>query len=89
MDVFDSFRIEWIVDGCGGTLDRSEGEFKSPGFPGSYPPGTTCEWNIVTSYGYTIEITIQESWFEQSEECNLDFLAVCIKILRITYDYLL
>ncbi|KAF0762933.1 cubilin, partial [Aphis craccivora] len=76
MDRFDSFRLEWIVDGCGGVLDQYEGEFTSPGYPLFYPPSTTCEWTIVADYGYTIEITIQDFWFETSTSCTLDALAI-------------
>lgn len=69
--------MEWIVDGCGGTLYKSEGEFTSPGYPGFYPSNTTCEWNIISNYGYTIEITIEDSWFDISSSCSSDYLAVC------------
>lgn len=74
----DSFRIEWIVSGCGGRLVRPQGEFTSPGYPKSYPVNTTCEWNIIFDYGYTIQIMIEEFWLEQSRDCTSDFLAVCI-----------
>jgi len=85
MDRIDSFRLEWIVDGCGGTLDQPEGEFTSPGYPGFYPPSTTCEWNIVADYGYTIEITIVDFWFEMSRSCALDALAVCISMFKLYF----
>jgi len=83
MERIDSFRLEWIVDGCGGTLNQPEGEFTSPGYPGFYPPSTTCEWNIVADYGYIIEITIVDFWFEVSKSCALDALAVCIKMFKL------
>uniref|UniRef100_A0A2H8TEF1 Cubilin n=1 Tax=Melanaphis sacchari TaxID=742174 RepID=A0A2H8TEF1_9HEMI len=76
LDRFDSFRLEWIVDGCGGILDQYEGEFTSPGYPLFYPPSTTCEWNIVADYGYTIEITILDFWLESSKSCTFDALAI-------------
>jgi len=85
MDRFDSFRLEWIVDGCGGVLDPREGEFTSPGYPGFYPPSTTCEWTIVADYGYTIEITIQDFWLESSRSCTLDALTVCINMFKLLY----
>jgi hypothetical protein len=74
--------LEWIVDGCGGTLIKSQGEFTSPGYPGFYPSNTGCEWNIISSYGYTIEITIEDSWFDTSSSCSSDYLAVC-KISKV------
>jgi len=85
MERIDSFRLEWIVDGCGGTLDQPEGEFISPGYPGFYPPSTTCEWNIVADYGYIIEITIVDFWFEISRSCELDALAVCISMFKLYF----
>lgn len=77
-DSLESFRLEWTVEGCGGTLDKYYGEFTSPGYPGSYPGSTTCEWHIIVDYGYTIEITIEDFWLETSSTCSFDFLAVCI-----------
>jgi len=85
MDRFESFRLEWIVDGCGGILDQSEGEFTSPGYPRFYPPSTTCEWTIVADYGYTIEITILDFWFESSRSCTFDGLTVCISMFKLYF----
>ncbi|KAL5234243.1 hypothetical protein ACI65C_001653 [Semiaphis heraclei] len=76
MERCDSFRLEWIVDGCGGILDQPEGEFTSPGYPSFYPPSTTCEWNIVADYGNTIEISIEDFWFESSKSCISDALVI-------------
>lgn len=70
--------MEWIINGCGGLLDQSEGEFMSPGYPGYYPSSITCEWNIVVDHGKTIEISIQDLWLDTSLTCSYDFLAVCI-----------
>lgn len=73
---YSSFRLEWIVYGCGGTLNKDSGEFTSPGYPGYYPPSTTCEWNIAIEYGYSIRITISDLSFETSINCTKDFLTV-------------
>jgi len=80
VDESDSFRIEWIVNGCGGVLNKLQGEFASPEYPGFYNSRTTCEWNIITNYGHTIEITIQDIWFETSKSCSFDYIAVCIYV---------
>lgn len=77
-DRYNNFRIEWIVDGCGGVLNQLEGEFTSPEYPGYFALNTTCEWNIITDYGRTIEITIQDLWSESSRNCSFDSLAVRI-----------
>jgi len=79
MDKFDDFRLEWIVDGCGGTLKKAKGEFTSPGYPGFYPSRTSCEWKVVTDYGNTIQIVIEDFSFETSRDCTYDFLAVSFK----------
>jgi len=76
-DVNDDFRIEWIVDGCGGVLNKLEGEFTSPEYPEYYSFSTTCEWNIIVDNGFIIEITIEDLWFEASGSCLFDYMAVC------------
>lgn len=72
--------MEWITDGCGGMLDKFEGEFTSPGYPGYYPPSTVCEWKITSEHGNTIEIVIEDFSFETSKTCQYDYLAVGIFI---------
>jgi len=76
-DKFNYFRIEWIVDGCGGVLNQLQGEFTSPEYPKFYGLSTTCDWNIITDNGYIIEITIQDLWFEISGSCLIDSITVC------------
>lgn len=76
VDKYNTFRLEWIVDGCGGTLNKYSGEFTSPGYPGYYPPSTTCEWNIAIEYKYSIQITISDLSFETSSSCTKDYLVV-------------
>jgi len=77
-DEFNNFRIEWIVDSCGGVLNKFQGEFTSPEYPRFYSLSTTCEWNIIIDDGHILEITIEDLWFENSESCLIDYLAVCI-----------
>lgn len=74
----NKFRIEWIVDGCGGVLNKFQGEFSSPEYPRFYSLSTTCEWNIIIDNGHIVEITIEDLWFETSGSCLTDYLAVCI-----------
>jgi len=76
-DKLNNFRIEWIIDGCGGVLNQWQGEFTSPDYPRSYGLNTICEWNIITDNGYIIEIIIQDLWFETSESCLIDSITVC------------
>ncbi|VVC39264.1 EGF-like, conserved site,EGF-like calcium-binding domain,CUB domain,EGF domain,EGF-like calcium- [Cinara cedri] len=73
---YDSFRMEWIVDGCGGVLKQFKGGFTSPGYPRSSPINSTCEWNIITEYGLTIQITIHEFSFESRSPCSSGSLLI-------------
>ncbi|XP_029345465.1 cubilin isoform X2 [Acyrthosiphon pisum] len=72
----NNFRIEWIVDGCGGVLNKFQGEFTSPEYPRFYSLSTTCEWNIIINKGYIVEITIEDLWFETSGSCLIDYLDI-------------
>lgn len=81
----DSFRIEWIVDGCGGILKQFKGELTSPKYPRSSPINSTCEWNIITEYGLTIEISIQDFMLESSSLCSLAFLSVRLKKIKMEF----
>lgn len=76
LDRFEGFRLEWIVDGCGGTLEKRYGEFTSPGYPGYYPANISCEWIISTLPEYTINLVIQDFSFETTGDCMFDSLAV-------------
>jgi len=33
----NGFRLEWVVDGCGGMLRKSRGQISSPNYPNVYP----------------------------------------------------
>lgn len=81
----DSFRLEWIVDGCGGVLKQYKGTFTSPDYPRSSPINSTCEWNIITEYGLTIEIAIDNFTFESSSSCSTSFLSVRYKTIYMQY----
>lgn len=81
MGKLDVFRLEWIVDGCGGTLKKPKGEFTSPGYPGFYPSNIFCEWKIITDYGKTVQMIIEDFSFETIRDCIYDFLAVRLKAI--------
>lgn len=57
---FNGFRLEWMVDGCGGHLTRPFDTFTSPGYPSSYPTDIECEWLIEVDYGHSIELTLHD-----------------------------
>ncbi|KAK3892747.1 hypothetical protein Pcinc_003437 [Petrolisthes cinctipes] len=72
----NGFRMEWIVNGCGGLLTKASGGFSSPGYPQAYPHDTECEWYISTSPGSRIRITIHEFDIEHAAACVFDTLHV-------------
>lgn len=60
MLAFNGFRLEWLVDGCGGHLTRPFDEFTSPGYPSAYPTNVDCEWLIEVDHAHSIELTIHD-----------------------------
>ncbi|KAI4871253.1 hypothetical protein NFI96_019773 [Prochilodus magdalenae] len=70
------FRMLWQQNGCGGELSGPSGSFNSPGYPEKYPNNKECIWNIHTSPGSSITITIHEFDIEYHPNCNYDLLEV-------------
>lgn len=70
------FRMEWLVDGCGGTLQRPSGKISSPNYPNAYPTSLECNWTIPVEYGKSVEITFVDLDLESSEGCEYDQMAV-------------
>ena len=56
----NGFRLEWVVDGCGGYLRKDSGVFTSPEYPNTYPAHVICEWRIETDPGTKVQIVIKE-----------------------------
>ncbi|XP_070536661.1 cubilin-like [Ptychodera flava] len=72
----NGFRLEWIVDGCGGELTGPSGNITSPGYPGLYPRNTHCEWTITVPLGSSIQLTINDVQLEGSVDCAYDALEI-------------
>ncbi|XP_071514687.1 cubilin-like [Panulirus ornatus] len=72
----NGFRLEWIINGCGGRLTKPSGNIVSPGYPNQYPVNTVCEWQIRTPPGTKVQITIHDFEIEASSECYFDVLRV-------------
>lgn len=72
----NGFRLEWVVSGCGGTLNKPSGTIKSPNYPQAYPLNIECYWTIKTDLGSRIELNIEEYDLESAAECSFDSLTV-------------
>ncbi|XP_015512725.2 cubilin [Neodiprion lecontei] len=72
----NGFRLEWVVNGCGGLLTRPQGTITSPGWPGPYPANIECNWNIEVDYSHSIEIQLVEVDIEKTSKCGFDKLSV-------------
>ena len=57
-------------------MTGESGFFTTPNYPKSYPSNMECEWTIVTSQGYTIELKFEEFNLENSGACLYDFVDV-------------
>ncbi|XP_021927790.1 cubilin [Zootermopsis nevadensis] len=66
---YPGFRLEWIVDGCGGNLKKSFGQLTSPGYPRNFPDNTDCEWTITVDWGHSVELTVEDFSLSQTSEC--------------------
>ncbi|XP_046746260.1 cubilin-like [Diprion similis] len=72
----NGFRLEWIVNGCGGLLTSPQGTITSPGWPGPYPADIECLWHIVVDYSQSIELQLVKVDMEKTSECGADHLSV-------------
>ncbi|XP_012136673.2 cubilin [Megachile rotundata] len=73
---FNGFRLEWLVDGCGGHLTRPFDSFTSPGYPSAYPMDVDCEWLIEIDHSHSIELTIHDIFTEKQKGCYFDKLSI-------------
>ncbi|XP_078037937.1 cubilin [Augochlora pura] len=71
-----NFRLEWLIDGCGGHLTRPFDSFTSPNYPLSYPTSVDCDWLIEVDYMTSIELTIHDINIEKQKGCYFDKLQV-------------
>lgn len=65
-----------LISECGGTLTGDYGSITSPGYPGNYPPGRDCVWNIIVSPGSLITFTFGTLSLENHNDCSKDYLEV-------------
>jgi len=63
----NGFRLEWIVNGCGGYLrGKTSGRMATPNYPGTYPLNVECTWVVETEPGSKIRLNITDFDFEAS-----------------------
>ncbi|XP_032741095.1 cubilin-like [Rattus rattus] len=74
----NGYEIIWTSSptGCGGTLLGDEGIFTNPGFPGSYPNNTHCEWTIVAPSGRPVSVGFPFLSIDSSGGCDQNYLIV-------------
>ncbi|XP_077301904.1 cubilin-like [Arctopsyche grandis] len=70
------FRLEWLIQGCGGKIFKSKGELTTPDFPISYPNDTECTWDIEVVPYMSIQLEVEEIDLEFAENCTADSLTV-------------
>ena len=63
-----------IWAGCGGTLYGDHGSVASPNYPGTYPNGTHCEWDIRAPRGRVVTVTFAQLSIDDPGDCQNNFL---------------
>ena len=72
----NGFRLEWVVEGCGGRLTKPTDSFSTPNWPLTYGHSVECIWSIEVDPGSKVELNITEFQLEGHENCDYDYLAV-------------
>ncbi|XP_046466404.1 cubilin [Neodiprion pinetum] len=73
---YNGFRLEWVVNGCGGVLNKAVGTITSPGYPEPYPANIECKWTIEVDYTHSIEVTFVDVQLETVQDCQHDRLTI-------------
>lgn len=70
------YEIIWTSSpsGCGGTLYGDSGSVTSPGYPGTYPNNTHCEWAILAPAGRPVTISFYFISIDDPGECVQNYL---------------
>lgn len=59
---------------CGGTLYGDSGAVTSPGYPGTYPNNTHCEWTIIAPAGRPVTVSFYFISIDDPGECVQNYL---------------
>ncbi|XP_008147050.2 cubilin [Eptesicus fuscus] len=70
------YEIIWTSSpsGCGGTLYGDHGSFTSPGYPGTYPNNTHCEWAIIAPAGRLVTVSFYFISIDDPGDCVQNYL---------------
>ncbi|XP_058537778.1 cubilin isoform X1 [Neofelis nebulosa] len=70
------YEIVWTSSpsGCGGTLYGHSGSFTSPGYPGTYPNNTHCEWTIIAPAGRPVTVSFYFVSIDDPGDCVQNYL---------------
>ncbi|XP_036318853.1 cubilin homolog [Rhagoletis pomonella] len=71
-----NFRLEYVMFGCVQVFHRETGEFQSPNHPLPYPNDIECMWEIKTTPGQGVELTVTELDIEETVNCTNDALVI-------------
>ncbi|KAF5928885.1 hypothetical protein HPG69_012457, partial [Diceros bicornis minor] len=70
------YEIVWTSSpsGCGGTLYGDRGLLTSPGYPGTYPNNTHCEWAIIAPARRPVTVSFYFISIDDSGDCVQNYL---------------
>ncbi|XP_077015414.1 cubilin-like [Tamandua tetradactyla] len=70
------YEIVWTSSssGCGGVLSGARGSFTSPGYPGTYPNHTHCEWTLLAPADTAITVSFPFVSIDGPEDCAHNYL---------------
>ncbi|XP_011185073.1 cubilin homolog [Zeugodacus cucurbitae] len=71
-----NFRLEYAISGCVQVFHRKTGEFESPNYPLPYPNDVECVWEIKTTPGQGVELTVTDMNIEETVNCTNDALVI-------------
>lgn len=72
------YEILWTSSpsGCGGTLYGDSGSLTSPGYPGTYPNHTHCEWAIIAPAGRRVTVRFYFISIDDPGDCVQNYLTL-------------
>ena len=81
-----------IAAQCGGRLTDPQGTIVSPNYPGEYPPGSFCIWEVNVDVNDVIILEFHDFDLESSTKgCEYDYVIMvdANKESRLFFNYIL